>query len=219
MTVLHRLRMASAAVLALAAVGALPSCNAVLGIEERELVVDETQELSCELYCETTAANCAGDFQQYESPATCMAMCEQLELGTLEDKSGDTVGCRLHNAELAASTGELADHCPLAGPASGGACGDRCESFCAVFTASCAGLSAVATDLETCRAFCSSSRDNPSWTPLDDQLRDHDDSIQCRLWHLANATLAPDVHCAHADGTVKCELPGDGAGGGAGSGT
>ena len=193
-------------------VGALAACNGVLGIEERELVEAEA-ELSCELYCDTTAANCTGDFQQYESREACIAMCGELELGAEGDTSGNTVGCRLRNAELAQETGELGDHCPLAGPAG---CGDRCTNFCAVFVPACGSLSPGVEDEAKCLAFCQASADNPDWTPLADDLRDHDASIQCRLWHLANATLAPDVHCGHANGTTKCEIPQDGGGGGGG---
>lgn len=194
-------------------VSALAACNGVLGIEERELVEAEA-ELSCELYCDTAAANCTADLQQYESREACLAMCQQLPTGTAGDTSTDSVACRLRNAELAAETGEVGDHCPLAGPRG---CGDRCANFCAVFVASCGGgRSPSAADVDTCLAFCAGSPSNPEWTPQDDDLRDHDASIECRLWHLANAALAPDVHCGHADGTTKCEVPsGGGAGGGA----
>lgn len=197
-------------VLGLVVVSALVACNGVLGIEERELV-DAEAELSCELYCDTTAANCTGDFQQYESREACIAMCDELDLGAEGDTSGNTVGCRLRNAELAKETGELGDHCPLAGPAG---CGDRCANFCAVFVPACGALSPGVEDEAKCLAFCQGSTDNQDWTPLDDDLRDHDASIQCRLWHLANATLAPDVHCGHANGTTKCEVPSAGGAGG-----
>lgn len=193
-------------------------CNAVLGIEGRELQPeDTTEELTCQSYCDTVMTNCTGQFQQFQSAETCMALCGFLALGTAEDTSGNTAGCRLRNAELAESTGELGDHCPLGGPGSGGACGDRCQNYCALMTAACGSFSAVGADMTTCLDFCTQSRDNPAWTPTDPQLLDHDDSIQCRLWHLGNAAQSPDVHCGHADGTTKCELPSGGTGGGEGT--
>ncbi len=221
MTSLASLAGRALAVLALGALGGwltvASACNSILGIEERELAPGETaDELTCELYCDTTMTNCTGQFQQYQSRETCLALCGFLELGTAEDQSGNTAGCRFRNASLAASTGELADHCPLAGPGSGGSCGDRCENYCSVMTVACASFSEVGATPESCLSFCQSSRDNPAWTPLDPQQLDHDDSIQCRLWHLGNASQAPDVHCGHADGTTKCEAPGGGSGGGGG---
>ncbi len=204
-----RLRAAAGAGLALGA-WLFGGCNAVLGIEEREPAAAE-EELSCDSYCSAVMANCTGAFAQYQSLEVCLATCDLLPLGTEEDTSGNTIGCRAKNAELAASTGELADHCPLAGPGSGGSCGDRCQNFCGVFTSVC--TASAISQVDACLTFCNGSRDNPAWSPLDPALLDHDDSIQCRLWHLGNAAQAPDVHCGHADGTTKCEVPQGGEGG------
>jgi len=181
-------------------------CNGILGIDERTLAPAD-DPLSCESYCVAVQAGCTGEFAQYQTREVCLSTCALLPLGTAADTSGNTVGCRLHNVQLATDTGERGDHCPIAGPAGGASCGDRCQNFCSVFVPSCIGLSAVA-DTESCLAFCASSIDHPEWNPLVPEELDHDDSIQCRIWHLANAAQSPDIHCGHADGTTKCELAG-----------
>jgi uncharacterized membrane protein YgcG len=213
----RRLALASAiAAQCFVGLGSLVGCNAVLGIEERELVEEAAAGLSCESYCQAVMANCTDAFAQYQSLDVCVATCALLPLGTEEDTTGNTIGCRARNAELAATTGELADHCPLAGPGGGGSCGERCENFCGMFTSVC--TASAISEPSACLTFCDESRDNPAWTPLDPALLDHDDSIQCRLWHLGNAAQAPDVHCGHADGTTKCEVPNGGGTGGGGAG-
>lgn len=178
-------------------------CNGILGIDERTLAADEGA-LSCQAYCDTIQATCTAEFQEYQTPEACLSTCGQLPLGTESDTSGNTVGCRLHNVQLAKDTGELVDYCPISGPVGGGSCGDRCENFCALFVPTCAAYTTYA-DQASCLAFCQQSPDNPVWDPRDPNQKDHDASIQCRIWHLANAVLDPTLHCTHADGTAKCE--------------
>jgi len=197
---------------------ALPiACNGILGIEERTL--DATAGLSCETYCETTQQNCTGDFAIYASLETCMLTCAQLPLGTADNEtSGNTIACRLRNANLASETGEFDTHCPAAGPGGDATCGDDCEGYCDLMAAFCPS---EFSDEEECLEVCAG-------VPTDGYYAVpglNEDHIQCRLWHLTSATL-DDSHCDHANGAVKCELDydpdggtgGDGGGGDGGSG-
>ncbi len=188
--------------LAYAFAGAI-GCNSILGIDERTLA-EEAGGLSCQGYCDAIQASCTEEFQEYQTPEACLSTCEQLALGAAEDTTGNTVGCRMHNVQLAKDTGELVDYCPIAGPVGGGSCGDRCDNFCALFVPNCAAFSA-ATDTASCLTLCQSSPDNPVWDPRIPEEKDFDASIQCRIWHLANAVLDPTLHCGHADGTTKCD--------------
>lgn len=201
----HRSRMIVAAFATTAGLAATAAmgCNGILGIDDRTLVEDTTG-LSCQNYCDAIQAACTDAFKEYETPEACLATCAKLELGTADDTSGNTVGCRMRNVQLAKDTGELGDYCPISGPVGGGTCGTRCDNFCALYVPSCTGF-AESADAATCPAFCQNSPDNPDWDPGIAEQKDHDASIQCRIWHLANAFLDPTLHCNHAAGVTKCE--------------
>jgi hypothetical protein len=200
-----RARRLATIALALGAGWALSSsigCNGILGIDERTLAED-TSGLSCQNYCDAIQTACTAEFQEYQTPEACIATCEAMTLGTLGD-TGNTIGCRMKNVQLAGDTGELGDYCPISGPLGGGNCGDRCENFCALFVPHCASFSAV-TDQAGCIDLCQTSPDNAVWDPRDPEQKDYDASLQCRAWHLSNALLDPTLHCNHADGTTKCD--------------
>lgn len=177
--------------LALAPLGA---CAMVLGIEDRELVA--TTQLSCASYCEMAMKNCAGEFALYASTDSCMATCAQLDLGTIEDKDVNTVGCRFRNAELAGKTGEKSDYCVNAGPGGNAVCGSDCEAFCKIMQVVCQDEFTTPMD---CMTECATIPDNGDYNiavPLEN-------SIECRLYHLSAATI--DIsHCPHAAGIIKC---------------
>jgi hypothetical protein len=205
----HRRLLAATLATGLVAISiAAVGCNGILGIDERTLAKEEGG-LSCQAYCDTIQATCTAEFQEYQTPEACLSTCGQIPLGAESDTSGDTVGCRMHNVQLAKDTGELGDYCPISGPVGGGSCGDRCENFCTLFVPTCAAYTAI-TDQASCLTFCQTSPDNAVWDPQDPNQKDHDASIQCRIWHLANAVLDPTLHCGHAAGTTKCEGSGGG---------
>jgi hypothetical protein len=139
-------------------VTALASCSgndhpatdaAVLPMDASVVNVD------CPTYCAEVQANCTGVNAQYtgSDPMTamnsCMGTCQSFSmLGSLNDKAGNTLGCRLHFAIDAATTAAAADDCPRAGPigdvisespeyCSGG---DICTSFCALEVNACGSL-------------------------------------------------------------------------------
>lgn len=177
------------------------ACNAVLGIEERTFD-------ACQTYCDTIQAACTGDLQQYQNAETCLGACALFEAGDFDDPRGNTLACRINQALAARNTGEPDLHCPLAGLVGMGPAGeaecvqDQCQVYCEFMTTVCAGSSPLG-EFEECRTDCASVPNNPKFGPVDVKVKDYDDSIQCRSWHLAVATTNL-VHCSHADGSAKC---------------
>jgi hypothetical protein len=204
--------------LALAALSLLAACNAIFGFEERTLE-------PCSPYCSAIMQACTDDDKQYESEEVCRAVCADL-LELEADASVDPIACRSGHVDTAASASEAETKrvacrkAGLSGADVDGAtvCSDRCELYCGLMSLTCKDRSTVPDVLEDCKTLCQAVPANPTWTQTDPALRDHDDSIECRFWHLGNAALEV-FHCSHADGTSKCDgdLPSDG-GGGAGGG-
>jgi len=103
--------------------------------------------LDCAGYCAEIQANCTGENAQYPDLAHCMSTCASFAVGTstIDDPSGNTLGCRIHYAGTPARTAP-ATHCVHAGP--GGdlitatppafcSGGDVCASFCALDIRAC----------------------------------------------------------------------------------
>lgn len=70
----------------------------------------------CQLYCDTFFANCTGPLNPYTDEAECLAVCAMWEPGMEGDFSGDTVWCRLTNAQYAKDAMNPDYHCPEASP-------------------------------------------------------------------------------------------------------
>lgn len=177
-------------------------CNGVLGIEERSFDPGQTQqEVSCDDYCDLVTANCSGEHAVYASRDTCMGTCALIALGSPGD-SGNTVACRLEQARAAGETGEPSDHCPIAGPGGRGFCGDDCTFFCENLPVVCGEaveIPAALSDAE-CIASCEAldaKDDDETYSIPDD---DNEDSRDCRILHLTNATAAVVPHCTHTIG-------------------
>lgn len=155
----------------------------------------------CQTYCDTIAASCTGEFAQYTSATTCRELCLLLPPGTPDDQIGNTVGCRLHQAELAVEVGEPDQHCTEAGPGGNGVCGQNCEAYCVGLEQACSARFGGAFDGQAdCVQACEL---------LPDEVRFHagisaGNSIQCRLWHLSAASVDPSAHCGHALGEAPC---------------
>lgn len=180
---------------------AIAACSGVLGIDERTLATADAGTL-CETYCSEALAACTGANAIYASVDACMNTCARLPQGTEADTTGNTIGCRLHQARLAAQTGEVTDSCPRAGPGGDGVCGSNCEGFCTVMVPVCGAD--WFEDVPSCVTQCAAIPDHGGYNvnvPLED-------SIQCRLYHLTSATVDTE-HCAHAGGALKC-VPQDG---------
>ena len=162
--------------------------------------------LSCGEYCDAVMLACAGDNAQYESQEGCEAWCADVAgwpAGTQSDTEGNTIGCRLYHAGVAAE-GQPALHCPHAGPTGGGVCGAWCDVYCELAEAVCTGDDALFWDGVGCSAGCAEY-------PADAAVgATAGDSVQCRLYHLGLAGTGPEgspaTHCPHAalDGGGVC---------------
>ena len=165
---------------------------------------------TCDAYCDAVTAACTGDNAQYGSKADCMAYCGQqgkLPLGTVDDTSGNTVGCRTYHATVAAMPGNAAAHCPHAGPSGGDVCGTWCENYCHLATGNCTGGDAIYTSAAECSTACTAL--DPDGAPG----ATDGDSVQCRIYHLGVAGqggAAATTHCPHGapDGGGVCVEPG-----------
>jgi hypothetical protein len=156
----------------------------------------------CEQYCDRVETACVDAIRQYASRDACLAVCALLDPGPAGTATGNTVRCRLAQAQLAAGTGEPGMYCFSAGPGGAGICGEDCEGYCALMTAKCAQLGSYAECLTACG-------DVPDLSQPPDNVRfsaniDDGDSLQCRLYHVSAATLDPNLHCAHAAGGAPC---------------
>jgi hypothetical protein len=205
------------AAVAVVVLAALPlSCRQIIGIPDREEAPDAAGGVSCATYCNTVQASCVGPNLQYEDVDACLALCGHIPLGTASDMGVDTIGCRLNSAITAASTAESGD-CDAAGPGGNGTCGTNCQSFCAAAYSVCPGDFGDGTDagpgnftdMAACAMLCA---ELPSVQPyyVDPNVTPNADSIQCRLYHLTAASIAPVPHCQHVKGQGLCEHVTDG---------
>jgi hypothetical protein len=215
--------------LALAGVALMSAaCASIIGIEDAEkdpllngggnAAGGSAPTTLCGQYCAALTANCTDDFQQYFSETVCLDVCAALPLGEEANPVGNTIACRHINAGQAADIGPQTE-CSAAGPGSDGVCGDNCDSYCLLFEANCEErFLAAHGNQPTCRSFCD---DNiPDLFELDGTvfsaaLTTMGDNLQCRLYHVSQATIDKNTHCPHADGESVCS---DGTGGGGGMG-
>jgi hypothetical protein len=105
--------------------------------------------LDCTFYCNTILANCTSATAQFTSMASCLSFCAYYPPGSLSDQTGNTLGCRIHHAQAAAT--HAASECANAGPTGGGlsgtardggtngACGAPCDIFCIAGPQVCSG--------------------------------------------------------------------------------
>ena len=212
------------AALTLSTAFAVSACDAILGIEDAQLDPllgtgggGQPPGNLCEQYCATITANCDDDDIQYSTEENCNQVCPNLPGFNNPDTIGDTVGCRLENAEQAGVIG--ADECPTAGPGSEGACGDNCTTFCLLFEKACGTEPVDLFDYANqaaCRADCASF---PDMGPFSAELTTDGDTVQCRLYHVSQAFVDAAFHCEHAAGISICVDGTGGAGTGGAGGT
>jgi hypothetical protein len=109
--------------------------------------------LDCPTYCAQIQANCTGANAQYADLAHCNAACASFSVGssTVNDLSGNTLGCRISHAVAASSAASSATQCMYAGPVGDAIAavapafcsgGDVCASFCTLEIAACGSLDA-----------------------------------------------------------------------------
>lgn len=146
---------------------------------------------ACDTYCSLIGDVCDATLPQYSSEVECLAVCDQMNLGTPQDVLGNTIHCRTHHAFLASESPD--PHCLHSGPTGDGTCGGTCESFCSLALVTCVGDQSPWVDAEECIADCREWPEEPRY-----QADVPDDATYaCQMKHLALATLQPEVHCGH----------------------
>jgi|TARA_B100002003_G_scaffold233914_1_gene247241 plastocyanin len=85
-------------------------------------------EPSCDEYCGRVVDVCGttGEDAQYESERACLDFCsaEDIPIGSREDTTGNSLGCRLSHL-IIAETVDTVIHCPHAGKTGADVCSDR----------------------------------------------------------------------------------------------
>ena len=169
--------------------------------------VDPPLEPSCDEYCAAVSVACHGAYAPFQDSAHCLSWCKSLggtAPGTRYDTEGDTVGCRLHHAQRAASAGDLSDvvrWCSAAGPTGGDLCGSWCDVWCRQRAARCGDRAPPPPPDDGCAAACAA-------LPTDGTPGDlGGDSVQCRLAHLALPEGRSVCPASAADGGRTCVRP------------
>jgi hypothetical protein len=208
-----------------AALGAM-GCNGLLGIQSATLgegtdgglVEAGPVQVTCASYCQLMTTNCSTDtdteYQQDPTMSLCLSMCNSLALdqGLLTDTNVNTLGCRVHYAQAAAS--DPLTNCRFAGPLGGGMCGtktDACNNFCQLDVPYCMQVPAPSyMSMTDCTNSCLTggstgdagtgfvfTTDGGS-TGVD--LPDGTNTLNCRFYHLENAwpsMARGKIHCPH----------------------
>jgi len=199
--------------------------------------------LDCDSYCTVIQANCTGSNAQFasmDSPAarqSCKQTCALFAAGTsVNEASGNTLGCRLHYAVDASNPTMAPAGCAHAGPVgdvmapSPAVCsgGDACTTFCALEIKACGSLDAPLPgdprdasnnslyqyrNMADCMRLCSGPGSvldkNHPYSPSA-----RGDSLACRLYQATQAVISvmPDAVMSCADTaaapTGRCTGPG-----------
>ncbi|MFO0619573.1 MAG: hypothetical protein U0414_43705 [Polyangiaceae bacterium] len=164
-------------------------------------------EPTCEEYCATIGANCTGANIEYPE-SICPVMCGHMAKGHVGDTSGDTVGCRLGKAMLAAS--DPVTYCQQAGPLGVDGCAEPCDAFCTLVFATCfESESNPFMNFTQCQEECAAI----AYLRLDEGGSDltttAGNNLNCWLYHLqvANTPTNPNAalaHCGHIGPGHQC---------------
>lgn len=175
-----------------------------------------TVDLTCTNYCTTITGGCTGNLAQYggtsaaDATAHCMGTCATFMNSATQ--SGDTLGCHLYHAQVAAMPGNAATHCPHAGPGgdvigtgstAGGVCGDACTNFCTLVQGVCTGANAAYASMGDCMTACAGFSTTTKYTvntTTFPSMNPTGDNLACRLYHATNAAVsaaAAATHCPH----------------------
>ena len=168
---------------------------------------------SCTTYCALVMTNCTGDDAQYASADECIDFCGHLRpdsASTTTARSSPSVACRQYWADSPARTNPKSS-CLAAGPFGGNVCGDRCTAFCDVLLDTCASQTADAVygDQPECANACASFTYLDAGTDGGGEAPsgpNGGDSLNCRLYHLREATVNP-TRCADLRDAGTCATP------------
>jgi hypothetical protein len=151
-----------------------------------------TSTPSCTQYCATIQANCTGNNQQYSSMTTCLQSCKAMPAGTLADRGGNTLGCRVYHAGAAAGNATL--HCPHAGPGGDGTCGAVCDGYCQLAEKYCVPPyinTAIYTSQMDCETTCGMFRGDLRFNITIQTGMEK----ACLVYHAQEASADPPDHC------------------------
>jgi hypothetical protein len=137
--------------------------------------------------------------RQYGDLGTCVLACPAFAEGTASDVSGDTLGCRMHHAKLAAaSASAAAASCTKAGPGGDGSCGENCGGYCDLAMTFCTDAShaRIYDTREACLADCATHGTDAKYSTGDGPERtDMGNEVGCLLYHGVQSSLFPGAHC------------------------
>jgi len=165
------------------------------------------QLTACEVYCNAVAASCtaATDNPYSGLTGTCLDVCNtRAAWPATGAANSNSLSCRTTHAQLAASPGPPAVHCPHAGPTGGGVCGNSaiagysspaqssyCDNYCYLALRNCTGANVLYADAAACQTACN------GLTVGTVANATTGNSVQCRINHLLAASATPAVHCPH----------------------
>jgi hypothetical protein len=184
-----------------ACLAALAACGDDGGTPPNDAAVDAPGgALTCSAYCDTIQANCTNGtapatYEQYVTSAQCAATCALFPVGTINDTSGNTLGCRIYHAGVAGANPAM--HCPHAGPGGDDVCGSHCAGFCQLVMGTCTGGNTAYATMSDCMTACSAFPTTPRYNTT----IQGSNSFACRLYHATVATTNPDLHCMHVKAT------------------
>jgi len=157
-------------------------------------------DAQCAQYCDDVLGcpSASGLYSSlYTTKESCLGLCAMIDGGSSEDRNANTIGCREQLLQLREG------NCQGAGPGGFGICGSDCESYCTLLHRICpdsfsADFPPSLGDPEhVCQLTCGSLITEAAYT-VDDPTVSAADSLQCRLWHLAAATVDGAGHCEFA---------------------
>lgn len=191
----------------------------------------DAPSLDCDTYCTNIQAGCMDTNVQYPDLPSCKNTCLVFSgtgfgASTINDTTGNTLGCRVHAALSAASAQPAASDCAHSGPAgdllnaaSPGACsgdGDFCTSFCAIEIAACGSLDVPLPgnpkdpdgnplfqyrNMANCVTACAAFDKTHLYVPTA-----AGNSLACRLLHAVTATsslASATQHCSSTASTPR----------------
>lgn len=163
----------------------------------------------CIEYCQLAESSCnTDDTRIFADDAECYATCADYPttgfVGTVADRWGDSVQCRIAHLETAASL-DPATHCPHGSPEGGGKCTgvSPCARYCAFMEENCVGAVSpfdpenfLNQCFEACLLYAETGDENAT----------SGDSYECRLNAAINASTDANTFCAAAapDGGDVC---------------
>lgn len=163
----------------------------------------------CDQLCKRVIGTCnEGAKRMFRTEEQCIKACLMFDTGVVGGTTGNTIRCRLAQAE--------AGNCNGAGILGGTACGSPCDGFCRVTAKTCTGSGAAQNPFgteETCVETCESKiRFDGAASQGTEQEFFGADTLNCRAQHLLLALSQQDPHCSHgAVESAVCKGAGAGA--------